>query len=240
MAGGTVCSVLHCKNRTLQCKNLSFFRFPRDQIARSIHQTKVDEFVKSVAELSFLNPIFVQPMVLEDDWAGLQRVLNGRVTGIRTLHRSDAVVMRFTSTVDVHSMLEMGPLHGALTVVLAPVRVVGSPFASSPLYHNRRQFSFDVKAVSMNFSAGTDFESGKGRLHALSLKRIIGLNASIDEMDIYGGSIVNLFTYVLKRHAERCVRYVVENVLRSVMADIIRYADLSAEGLLKSFVQMIR
>lgn len=199
------------------------------------NRTKVDEFVASVASLPYLNPLFVPPVVLDNGWGGLLRVLNGRVYGIRSLHRSEAVVMRFTSTVDLRSKLEMGPLHGTLAVVLSPARAVGPPFGTSSMYHNKRELSFDVRTVNINFSAGTDFESGKGHLYALTLKRIVNLNASIDEMDMYG-AVVNLFTSVLWHHADRFVRYLVEDVLRSVMADTIKYADLSAESLLKNFV----
>lgn len=201
------------------------------------NRTKVDDFVASVAQLPFLNPLFVPPVVLDHEWGGVLRVLNGRVSGIRSLHRTEAVVMRFTTSVDLRSMLEMGPLYGVLSVVISPARGLGAPFGTSSMYYNRRTLTFDVRTVTMNFSAGTDFETGKGKLYTLALKRIAGLNVTIDKLDTYG-TIVNLFTCVLKRHVERFIRYLVEDVLRSVMSDTIRYADLSAENLMRTFVHV--
>ncbi|XP_064465927.1 uncharacterized protein LOC135377449 [Ornithodoros turicata] len=199
------------------------------------NRTKVDDFVNSVAQLPFLNPLFIPPVVLDHKWGGVLRVLNGRITGIRSLHRTEAVVMRFATSVDLRSVLEMGPLYGVLSVVISPAQGLSAPFGSSSMYYNRRTLSFDARAVTMNFSAGTDFDTGRGRLYTLALKKIVGLNVTIDKLDTYG-SLVNLFTSVLKRHVERFIRYLVEDVLRSIMSETIRYADLSAENLMRTFV----
>ncbi|XP_077484692.1 uncharacterized protein LOC144094641 [Amblyomma americanum] len=200
------------------------------------NRTKVDEFVSSVAALPYLNPYLMPAVVLDTEWGGMLRVLNGRVEGARSLHRTDAVVVRLTSTVDLRTRLEMGPVTGVLGVVLTPARIVGPPFAASVIYRTRRSLSFEARAVSMNFSAGTEFESGKARLQALVVRKVLGMNATLDTMDSYG-HVVNLFMSVLNRHAERVVRYLVEDVLRTVMAEVIRSADISADSLLKSFLR---
>lgn len=203
-----------------------------------LNRTKVDEFVASVAGMPSLSPYFVPALVLDSEWGGLLRVLNGRVTGLSSLHRAESMVMRLSSTVDLRTTLEMGPVAGVLAVVLSPARVVGPPFQTSIIYRTRRTLSFQARAVTMNFSAGTGFKSGKGRLQALILRKVYGMNATLDAIDSYG-RMVNLFTSMLNRHAERLVRYLVEDVLRSIMDERIRFADISAESLLRSFMHPV-
>ncbi|KAL3212323.1 hypothetical protein MRX96_036008 [Rhipicephalus microplus] len=68
----------------------------------------------------------------------------------------------------------------------------------------------------MNLSAGTDFKSGKSSLQLLVLRKVHGLNASLDAIDSYG-RMVNTFTSMVNRHAERLLRYLIEDVLHTYM-----------------------
>ncbi|XP_065304365.1 uncharacterized protein [Dermacentor albipictus] len=200
-----------------------------------LNHTKLDEFIASVAGMPSLNPYIVPALVLDSVWGGLLRVLNGRVTGLSSLRRAESMVMRLTSTVDLRTTLEMGPVAGVFAVVLSPTRVAGPSLQTSIIYRTRRTLSLQTRAVTMNFSARTDFKSGKGRLQALVLRKVYGLNATLDAIDSYG-RVVNLFTSVLNRHAVRLVRYLVEDVLRSIMDKRIRFANISADSLLRSFI----
>ncbi|KAL1423697.1 hypothetical protein MTO96_020858 [Rhipicephalus appendiculatus] len=182
-----------------------------------------------------LNPYLLPPLVLDSEWGGQLRVLSGRVTGLSSLHRSESLVIRMASTVDLRTTLEMGPVNGAFAVVLSPGRVIGSPLQASIIYRTSRNLSFQARAVTMNFSAGTDFKSGKSHLQSLVLRKVHGLNASLDAIDSYG-RVVNLFTSMINRHAERLLRYLVEDVLRTYIDERIRFVNFSAESLLRSYL----
>ncbi|KAL1486573.1 hypothetical protein MTO96_031330 [Rhipicephalus appendiculatus] len=200
-----------------------------------LNRTTVDEFVTTVGGMPALNPYVVPPLVLDSEWGGQLRVLSGRISGLSSLHRSESLVVRLATAVDLRTTLEMGPVGGAFAVVLSPGRVIGPPLQASIIYRTRRNLSFQARAVTMNFSAGTDFKSGKSRLASLMLRKVYGLNASLDVIDSYG-RVVNIFTSMINRYAERLLRYLVEDVLRTYTEETIRFVNFSAESLLKSYL----
>ncbi|KAH7994206.1 hypothetical protein HPB51_026450 [Rhipicephalus microplus] len=199
------------------------------------NHTTVDDFVTRVGDMPVLNPYVVPPLVLDSDWGGQLRVLGGRVTGLSSLHHSESLIMRLATTVDLRTTLEIGPVDGVFAVVLSQGRIIGPPLQASIIYNTRRNLSFQAHAVTMNFLAGANLKSGKSSLQLLVLRKVNGLNASLDAIDSYG-RVVSTFTSMVNRHAVRLLRYLVEDVLRTYMDDTIRFANFSAENLLRSYL----
>ncbi|KAH7942675.1 hypothetical protein HPB51_028643 [Rhipicephalus microplus] len=200
-----------------------------------VNHTTVDDFITRVADMPVLNPYVVPALVLDHDWGGQVCVLGGRMTGLRSLHRSESLIMRLATTVVLRSTLEMGPVDWVFAVVLSQGRIIGPPLQTSIIYNTRHNLRFQAHVVTMNFSAGTDFNSGKSSLQLLFLRKVHGLNAFLDAIDSYG-RVMNTFTSMVNRHAERLLRYLGEDVLRTYMDDTIRFVNFSAESLLRSYL----
>ncbi|KAH8020807.1 hypothetical protein HPB51_004629 [Rhipicephalus microplus] len=132
-----------------------------------VNHTTVDDFITRVADMPVLNPYVVPALVLDHDWGGQVCVLGGRMTGLRSLHRSESLIMRLATTVVLRSTLEMGPVDWVFAVVLSQGRIIGPPLQTSIIYNTRHNLRFQAHVVTMNFSAGTDFNSGKSSLQLL-------------------------------------------------------------------------
>ncbi|KAL3212324.1 hypothetical protein MRX96_036009 [Rhipicephalus microplus] len=70
-----------------------------------VNHTTVDDFFTRVADMPILNPHVVLPLVLDSEWGGHLRVLSGRVTSLCSLRRSESLIMRLATTMDLRTTL---------------------------------------------------------------------------------------------------------------------------------------